>query len=107
MADFDKPSNTEDDYFAREDIEKKRKLAMEQADATAQAERERLKQLHHMHCPKCGMTLQTVKQGTVEIDSCFNCGGIWLDAGELETLVSRGKDSHPVMEAVLNWVKRK
>lgn len=107
MADFDKPSNTEEEYFAREEIEKKRKLALEEADRTAAAEKERLKQLHHMHCPKCGMTLQSVKNGPVEIDSCFNCGGIWLDAGELQTLMSNEKQAAPVMDAVLGWFKRK
>lgn len=107
MADFDKPSNNEDDYFAREDLEKKRKLALEQSRATADAEKERLKQLHWMHCPKCGMQLQTVKQGNVEIDSCFNCGGVFFDKGELEALIANREQTAPVVEAVLNWFKKK
>ncbi|MGA9525155.1 MAG: zf-TFIIB domain-containing protein [Myxococcaceae bacterium] len=107
MADFEKPSNTEDEYFAREDIEKKRKLALEQAKQTVAAERERLKQLHHMRCPKCGMQLQSVQQGEVEVDTCFNCHGIWLDAGELQKLEDqRRRGGAPVVEAVLNWFKR-
>jgi uncharacterized protein len=107
MAEYEKPSNTEEEYFAREEIEKKRKLALKQAEELAQAEKKKLQELHHMHCPKCGMKLQSVKQGPVEIESCFNCQGIWLDAGELEQLVKREDDTHPVMEAVLNWFKRK
>ncbi len=106
MADFDKPSNTEDEYFAREDIEKKRKLALEQAAQTQQAEKDRLKALHHMRCPKCGMQLQAVMHGNVEIDSCFNCGGVFLDAGELQALLEDKKEG-PVIGAVLNWFKRK
>ena len=107
MADFEKPSNTEDEYFAREDIEKKRRLALEQAQQTAAAEKERLKKLHFMRCPKCGMELQAVKEGEVEIDTCFNCHGIFLDAGELEKVAEqRRRGGAPVVEAVLNWFKR-
>jgi Zn-finger nucleic acid-binding protein len=29
----------------------------------------------------------TLELGDVEVDHCTNCGGIWLDAGELETLL--------------------
>ena len=107
MADFEKPSNTEEEYFAREEVEKRRKLALEEAQRLAAAERERLKQLHYMHCPKCGMQLQTVKNGPVEVDACFNCGGVFLDAGELEQIVEHQRRGAPVMEAVLNWFKRK
>jgi protein-arginine kinase activator protein McsA len=107
MAEFEKPSNTEEEYFAREEIEKKRKLALQQADELAQAEKKRLQELHYLRCPKCGMKLQSVRQGPVEIESCFNCQGIWLDAGELEQLVKKKEDAHPVMEAILNWFKRK
>lgn len=106
MADFEKPSNTEEDYFAREEIEKKRKLALKQKEELAAAERKKLKALHHMHCPKCGMKMQAVKKGPVEVDSCFNCGGIFFDKGELEALVKNKREAHPVMEAILNWVKK-
>lgn len=104
---LEKPSNTEDEYFAREDIEKKRKLALEQSRTMAEAEKERLKQLHFMHCPKCGMQLQTVKQGNVEMDSCFNCGGVFFDKGELEALIEKREHAAPVIEAILNWFKKK
>lgn len=30
----------------------------------------------------------TLELGGVEIDYCTNCGGIWLDAGELELLLN-------------------
>lgn len=104
----DKPSHNEDDYFAREEIEAKRKLAIQQAQQTALEQREALKQLHHMKCPKCGMDLQTVKQGNVELDSCFNCHGVWLDAGELEQLLKQHghEGSQRVMGSILNLFKR-
>ena len=109
MADQDKPSTLEDEYFAREDIEKKRKLAFEQSRATAQQQREALQALHHMKCPKCGMDLQSVKRGDIEIDACFNCHGVFLDSGELERLqhqMSHEKDGR-WMGAVLNLFKNK
>ena len=40
-------------------------------------------------CPRCGGAMQTVAAGQgVEIDPCGECGAIWLDAGELETLIA-------------------
>lgn len=107
MAEFDKPSSTEDEYFAREDIEKKRKLALQQAEQMAAQQREDLKKLHHMKCPKCGLDLHTLKKGNVEIDTCFGCKGVWLDAGELEQVLHQGSEnSGKVMGAILNLFKR-
>ncbi|ADO70068.1 zf-TFIIB domain-containing protein [Stigmatella aurantiaca] len=107
MADFDKPSSTEEEYFAREDIEKKRKLALQQADQLAAKQREDLRQLHFMKCPKCGMDLHTLKKGHVELDTCFNCKGVWLDAGELEQVLAQGSENNgKVMGAILNLFKR-
>jgi dTDP-4-dehydrorhamnose 3,5-epimerase-like enzyme len=88
MSEFEKPSSTEEEYFAREEIEKKRRLALKQADEMATAEKNRLKALHYMHCPKCGMKLQTVRQGPAE------------------QVVKKEEEAHPIMEAILNWFKR-
>lgn len=108
MANSDKPSSTEEEYFAREEIEKKRKLAIQQAEEMAAKRREELKQLHYMKCPKCGMDLQRLSKGKVEIDTCFNCHGVWLDAGELDDIVKQGPEGGgKVMGAVLNLFKRK
>jgi len=39
-----------------------------------------------MKCLLCSKdTLQELVEG-VELDLCVNCGGIWLDGGELEDL---------------------
>lgn len=46
-------------------------------------------------CPGCGEPLRpVVARGGVEIDACDACGGLWLDAGELEQL-TRGLDPAP------------
>ena len=97
----DKPTQNEDEYFAREDALKKQKLALEKAKELAQKEKEELKQRHWMHCPKCGMELQTINFRDLEIDRCFNCNGTWLDAGELEKIAVAEK-SGTVMGSILN-----
>ncbi|MCM2333668.1 MAG: zf-TFIIB domain-containing protein [Anaeromyxobacteraceae bacterium] len=98
-----KPSTTEDEYFVREDAEKKRKLALQVKKETESAELKRLKELHFMRCPKCGLQLQEVKYSGVDVDVCFACGGVFLDKGELEHISKPGKDG--VMSAILNWFK--
>jgi Zn-finger nucleic acid-binding protein len=40
-----------------------------------------------MDCPVCKNAMITIELSEVEIDHCVNCGGIWLDAGELELLL--------------------
>lgn len=63
------------------------KLEAEQ-QAVAETEKRHLKQLHWMHCPKCGQALLTQSRGEVQIDVCPSCRGVWLDASELETIVA-------------------
>ena len=107
MAEVHKPSSTEEDYFAREEIEKKRKLALQASEELKTKERETLKKLHWMRCPKCGMELQTLSKGKVEIDTCFNCKGVWLDSGELEQLMKTGDEGGRVMTSVLGLFRKK
>ena len=85
-----KPSNEEEEYFAREEAQKRHQLAVEATRGMEQAERERRQRLHHMKCPKCGYDLETIRFRDVAIDKCFHCNGTWLDAGELETLAGHG-----------------
>ena len=108
MPEIDKPSSLEDEYFAREEIEKKRKLAAKQQEELAAKQKAELKKLHYMKCPKCGLDLHTLTRGTVEIDTCFNCQGVWLDGGELEQILAQGSErSGGVMKAVLNIFGKK
>ncbi|HEY8376953.1 MAG TPA: zf-TFIIB domain-containing protein [Nannocystis sp.] len=51
-------------------------------------------------CPGCGAVLQrSAARHGIEIDACAECGGIWLDAGELE-LLTVGLDPAPGEGAV-------
>ncbi len=84
-----KPSETEEEFFAREEAAKQQKLAIERARLLKATEREELKKQHWMRCPKCGMELQSMTFRDVTIDRCFSCHGTWLDEGELEQLTGR------------------
>jgi hypothetical protein len=95
-----KPTQTEEEYFARENAERLRKLAADQKKSLAQAERDKLKQQHFMRCPKCGMDLKEIGVRGVQVDRCFSCNGTWLDAGELEKLAG-GQGENTVMAAIL------
>jgi len=44
-----------------------------------------------MHCPKCGMDLVEIDYNDIKVDKCTGCEGIWLDAGELETVLDQGE----------------
>ena len=82
-----KPSKVEDEHiWVMEMQQRMARLAKEQQEKT-EAERHRLKEAHWMHCPKCGQKLATETCGTVEIDVCPSCKGVWLDMGELGAIV--------------------
>jgi len=84
-----KPRNNEDEYFARIDFERRRRLVQEQRKAMSAYERERLKQEHFMHCPRCGMSLEEITYRGIQIDRCFNCGGVWLDESEFDEIAGK------------------
>ena len=42
-----------------------------------------------MNCPVCGEGLRQVEWSGVAIDLCPRCRGVWLDRGELETILER------------------
>jgi hypothetical protein len=82
------PTNSEDEYFKREEIRKLRQ-ARAAADAKlADDAKAKAKELHWMHCPKCGMGLTEVEYRGVQVDNCFSCGGMFLDAGEAEKILA-------------------
>jgi uncharacterized protein len=82
----DKPSRSEDEYFAREDAEKLHRLHSEKQKQLTTAEKEARKQLHWMKCGKCGSDLTEIRWRNVDVDKCFGCGAVVLDDGELEKL---------------------
>ena len=83
---------SEDEYFARQEAEWRGARAVETQRQMEESERERLKALHYLRCPKCGMALETLALQGIQIDRCYSCNGTWLDEGELEQLAGKEPD---------------
>lgn len=84
----------EDEWFVRHErelIEKARREREQrlkrQAELEQARERERLKELHWMRCPKCGHEMKEIELKGVHIDECTYCEGIFFDRGEFEELL--------------------
>ncbi|HNW93777.1 MAG TPA: zf-TFIIB domain-containing protein [bacterium] len=82
-----KPSDKEQEYFHELERQRIARLRAEHLQATQAAEREQRRQLHHLHCAKCGDQMTTTKLEGVDVEVCPECGGMYLDAGELDKLV--------------------
>ncbi len=76
-----KPSQNENEYFARQDEEWKR-ARRSQLDAERTAKKEH----PAMACPRCGGNLIERTVANAVIDVCDKCRGVWLDTGELDLL---------------------
>ncbi len=88
-----KPSESEEEYMARMEYEKLKKIEEEKHKNLVEEDKKRLKELHFMRCPKCGMELIAIDYKGIEVDKCSECEGIWLDAGELESVSKLEKSS--------------
>jgi hypothetical protein len=86
-----RPSEKEEEYFARQMFETKQKVEQEKQKQLAEAERQKAKDLHYMKCPKCGMNLVEIDYKSIKIDRCSSCEGVWLDTGELSQIVKLEK----------------
>jgi hypothetical protein len=80
------PSEKEEEYIKRQEMEKLKRLAADHAENMEGKERDQLKEMHWMHCPKCGLELKEVEFRGVLVDACFTCGGMFFDKGEVEKL---------------------
>ena len=81
-----KPSEKEEEYFARVEFERRKKIEEEKQNKLATVEKQRLRELHDMRCPKCGMELIEIDYKNIKVDKCSGCVGVWLDAGELDAV---------------------
>ncbi|MFQ6035421.1 MAG: zf-TFIIB domain-containing protein [Sedimentisphaerales bacterium] len=52
-----------------------------------------------MDCPVCKNAMITLELADVEIDYCSECGGIWLDAGELELLLGQPEKAKDLLDS--------
>ncbi len=99
----EKPSKTEDEYFAKEEAEKKKRLERSYKEEHLQKERANVQEVCYMKCPKCGGDLSVLMFRGIEIDKCKDCSGVWLDNGELEKLA--GADESNVIRDILSMFK--
>ncbi len=83
----------EDDWFQRNEKQMleaaraaREKREKERAALEREGELQRLRDLHHMKCPKCGHDLKEETLEGINVDRCGFCEGIFLDAGELDQL---------------------
>lgn len=87
---------TEDEWFARHEVELLRQARRERERQQREQESQdaaRRRELHWMKCPKCGSDLAEEQASGVSVDRCASCGGIFLDRGELETVLLKDKEA--------------
>jgi len=95
------PSSKEEEYIKRQELEKIKKLREQAAKETAEQEKIKLKKLHWMRCPKCGMEMAEVDFRNVVVDACFACGGMYFDKGEIDNILEQD-DSGGLLSRVVS-----
>jgi hypothetical protein len=96
------PSRNEDEYFAKQDAE-----LMKQMRATLDQERSaQERKAHYMKCPKCGADLKEETHGHAKVDVCPDCGGLWLDAGEIGMLQHSQKAGGNMLTGLMDLFQR-
>lgn len=83
------PSEQEEEYFARQEFERRKKALIEQESRGTEAERQRILAAARNRCPKCAAPLVTITYRKVELDKCSSCEGLWLDCGELDQVLAQ------------------
>jgi len=82
----DQPSRNEDEYFAKQDAE-----LIRQMRANLDKERDQEERKEEAH-------------GDVHVDVCAECGGMWLDAGELELMRQMEKSSKTGLRGIFDML---
>jgi ribosomal protein L37AE/L43A len=90
----DRKKSLEEEFFRRKEQE-----ALEKIRAQREAEEQATQaQAAKLQCPKCDGMLTEVTHDGIQIDQCDKCGGVWLDAGELERLTNNQESA--------GWLRR-
>ena len=98
-----KPTEQEEEYFTRIEQEmKKQREALKKKQASKE-ETEKLRELHFMKCPKCGMDLIEIDFKGMKIDECSACRGMWLDSGEFDAMAGIEK---PILERLFSVFRK-
>ena len=99
----EKPTEREEEYFLRIEQEMKKQRDEQSKKQASKEQKEKLRELHFMKCPKCGTDLIEIDFKGIMIDECSSCRGMWLDAGEFDGLA---KIEKPVLERLFNVFKK-
>ena len=91
----------EDEYIARTEYLRLKAIADEREARLKQQERDELKRLHWMRCPKDGMELIEMEHMGVHVDKCAHCGGLFFDAGELEKAIETNAEKDGFVSRIL------
>lgn len=78
-----KPSQNENEYFARQDADW---VKAQRARLDAERLVKDSATSSGMTCPRCHGDLREDVHHNVRIDVCVNCRGVWLDRGEMHML---------------------
>jgi hypothetical protein len=82
-----KGRKADDEAFRKLDsLKRKEEDLLRRERALAEIDR-KVKDLHLLHCPRCGHELTTVIAETLEVEACEPCKGVWMGKTELEVLV--------------------
>lgn len=91
MIDQKDRKKKEDEYFARMELETRQKKLREQMKSMEKEEKERLRELHWMRCPKCGMEMLEIDFEGIKVDKCSSCHGLFFDHGEVNHVIEANK----------------
>ena len=84
-----RPNESEEEYFARQEFERRKKALADTQSRDAEAERQRILTIAKGRCPKCAAPLVTITFRGVELDKCSGCEGLWFDTGELARVMGQ------------------
>ena len=83
------PSESEEEYFAKQEFERRKKAIAETQSRDAEADRQRILTMAAGRCPKCAAPLVAISYRGVELDKCTGCGGLSFDTGELDRVMGQ------------------
>lgn len=96
----DSPSTLDQDIFWR-DIHRFIEEKKQEVDDTRKQRRSQSKSPSRQ-CPDCKKTMSQKEINKILIDICANCGGIFLDKGELD-LLFKGKQSSGLIASLKSY----
>ena len=100
-----KQHTPEEEFIKKEELIHLKKKALELKEHQDKLEQKKLKELHYMHCPKCGQKLEELNFNGVLVDKCFSCNGLFLDEGELEKVLKKQNDDGSFVKNIFTFFK--